>query len=329
MTIYGPNDVFILIAGNDLTPDTFELGEGEEQVMEEVRPYGSGWDKHVPIGAGKASLSMNGGLYDDRANAMLASLEQKAGVKQLVTYGLQTDAIGAEAAMLYGPLVAKWNRVADLGGITKANPEFVVSDAKARGRILHGLIAETADFHTKASSVDQATAPRLRSITISTSSLSTGSPATATVTTATAHGLETGDVVIITGHTSTPDINGQYTVTVTGPTTFEIAATVTGSPGGTGGSLVKVTSPDGFADLHTPELALGGHTGLNVRVLGSADNVTFAPIGTFATVTAVAATHAQRITITGPIPRYTAIDGDFTGAGSPSAIPFVVLHRNA
>jgi hypothetical protein len=242
---------------------------------------------------------------------------------------MQTGAIGAEVTLIDGPIVAKFGRVADLGALTKANPEYTVTGQPYRARILHGRTAETADFDTEAESVDQATAPRLRAVAITSSSLSSGSPEVTEITTATPHGLITGDVVVISGHTSTPAINGEYPVTVTGADTFEIEASVTGSPGGTGGSLIKVTSPGGFADLHVTALTLGGHTGLDVDVIHSADDATFVPLISFATVTAVATTHAQRVSTATPIQRYTAVDGDFTGAGSPSGIPFVALHRNA
>lgn len=57
------------------------------------------------------------------------------------------------------------------------------------------------------------------------------------VTTATPHGLVTGNVVTISGvSTSVPTINSTYTVTVTGASTFTIPVNV--STAGTGGSLV-------------------------------------------------------------------------------------------
>jgi hypothetical protein len=66
------------------------------------------------------------------------------------------------------------------------------------------------------------------------------------ITTATAHGLTTGDTVVISGHSgSTPDINGPHVVTVTGANTFTIAINVT--TGGTGG-LVVATSIKGAGD---------------------------------------------------------------------------------
>lgn len=56
------------------------------------------------------------------------------------------------------------------------------------------------------------------------------------ITTSAAHGLTTGDVVTIAGHTgSTPDINGAWGVTVLTTTTFTIPKAVT--VGGTGGTI--------------------------------------------------------------------------------------------
>jgi hypothetical protein len=62
------------------------------------------------------------------------------------------------------------------------------------------------------------------------------------ITTSAAHGLATGDTVTIAGHAdSTPDINGEEAVTVTGPTTFTVDQDV--SVGGTGGTATPLVAP--------------------------------------------------------------------------------------
>ncbi len=67
----------------------------------------------------------------------------------------------------------------------------------------------------------------------SVSSSSVANPTT--ITTTAAHGLTTGNIVTISGHSgSTPDINNSYTVTVLTTTTFTIPVNVT--VGGTGGT---------------------------------------------------------------------------------------------
>ena len=83
----------------------------------------------------------------------------------------------------------------------------------------------------------------LNNVTITSSSV-----ANPTVITATAHGLATGNKIIIRDHSgSTPSINGTiYTVTVTGANTFTIPVNVT--VGGTGGTIGSFPTPS-TADL--------------------------------------------------------------------------------
>jgi hypothetical protein len=318
MSVYGPADTFLLVGGKNLTGDTFTLDETVEEITEEVRPFGVSTDQNKGVGIGRIQLEAAGGLYDDRTAGMIAALQDHGGARQVIAYGMAGDSAGADAVMLDGALVTKWKRVVAVDGLTKAHAEYAVSSEYRRGRVLHGLTAETSDWDTEGDSVDQATAQRLRSVAITSSEADDER-----VLTAVPHGLITGDVVIISGHTSTPSINGQRTVTVVDSTHFTVGVDITVD--GTGGSFVKVTSTGGYADLHVPALALGGHTGLVVSVLGSGDNVTFAPLVAFTARTTVG---AERKSIAGQIPRYTAASGDFTGAGSPSAVPFVALTRN-
>jgi hypothetical protein len=72
-----------------------------------------------------------------------------------------------------------------------------------------------------------------------TSSVISSSTAGASVsfTTATNHGFSSGDTVTIDGHSSEPTVNGTWTVTVTGATTFTIPRTTTVN--GAGGRVVR------------------------------------------------------------------------------------------
>jgi hypothetical protein len=327
----GPVDAWLLVGGVDLTPDTHEMSDSTSQILEEVRPFGATFDKTLPIGVGQVGLTSGGGLYTDRAKGMIAALQTKVGTRQLTAYGFEGNEVGAGCTLIDGPIVSKFNRVADIGALTKASPEYVVTGEPFRGVVLHGREdEETADFDTEAEPADHALAPFNRSIAVATSTLVSSSPAVTSIETSTPHGLTSGDTVLLAGHTSTPDINGHYVATVTGPSAFTIeAVTAAGSPGGTGGTITKTSSPGGFADCHVVELDLDTHTGLDLDVITSADGITFAPCGSFATITATVGTHAQRIELTGPIERYTAVDGDFAGAGSPTAKVFVGIYREA
>lgn len=91
------------------------------------------------------------------------------------------------------------------------------------------------------------------------------------VTTAAAHGLTSGDVVVIAGSNSTPVINGSRVVTVISPTTFSVPVTVTVA-GTTGSVAESAPSPIdpipyqvGLADglkFYQGEFILGGTTAI-------------------------------------------------------------------
>lgn len=95
-------------------------------------------------------------------------------------------------------------------------PEYLFSCQSARAYLTHTVVD------------DEDTTLPVKSKTITTSS-----SANPTVfTTSTAHTFTTGDVVQIEGHSSNPDLNGEWTVTVTGASTFTIPTAGTGGTGG-------------------------------------------------------------------------------------------------
>ena len=82
----------------------------------------------------------------------------------------------------------------------------------------------------------------------------------------------------------------------------------------------------GRAYLQVIALSLGGYTSVTIRVRDSADNVTFANLGSaFANVTAV--NTAQTLDIAGTIRQYTSMSWLFNGAGSGTITPVVALQR--
>ncbi len=68
------------------------------------------------------------------------------------------------------------------------------------------------------------------------------SQANPTVVTSAAHGLETGDNVTISGSNSTPSLNGDHEVTVTGVNTFTVPVNVTVA--GTAGTVAFQSDDD-------------------------------------------------------------------------------------
>jgi len=87
------------------------------------------------------------------------------------------------------------------------------------------------------------------------------------------------------------------------------------------------TTAGGVAYLGASVLALGGYTNVVITVEDSANNSSFATIGTFTAITAVPA--SQRLEITGTIRRYTRTLATFNGSGSSESVTSAVgLARN-
>jgi hypothetical protein len=155
-------------------------------------------------------------------------------------------------------------------------------------------------------------------VTITSSSIA--SPTV--ITTAAPHLLQTGDSVVISGHTSvTPALDGSYTVTVTGASTFTVPVNV--SNDGVGGTVQR-TSRRGWAAQNQTFSVAGTSATVTVQdsheaVAGSFANLTG---GAFAAVNA-GSVGAERIaSTTGIIKRYVRVKttGTFSSAIFASAI---------
>lgn len=245
MAKYGPASAFLLVGGKNLSGDTYTLSESVEQINEETHGLGDSWEETLPVGIARVLLEASGGPYDDRTAGNIEALQGNHGVQQLVSFGMSGYAVGAEVVVLDGALETIFKRIADRGALTKAHAEYAVSSVYRRGKVLHGLTAETTDpGNTEATSVD----------------------------------------------------NG--------------ASSASGA----------------YCHLHVPALTLGGFTSVTVKVRHSADNITFADLATFTTVT-VAGT-AEAVFVAGTINRYLAMSWDFIGAGAAqSVIPYVAVAR--
>lgn len=322
MSKYGPSSTFLLVGGRDISTDTFKLEESVEQVLEEARGFSETWDRFLPAGLAKAMLDAGDGFYDDRVGGIVEALANAGATQQLVSWGVAGNANGAEVAIASGSFVAKWKRMAKREGLTRAHAEYSISGALTRARVLHGLTPETGTTgNTQATSVDATTQQRPKKII----NASVANPTV--LTCAEAHGLTSGDTVLIAGSTTTPTIDGSRVVTVVDPVTFTVPVNVTNG-GAQTATWVPVTTTGAIVDLHVPALTLGGWTSVTVLVRDSADNVTFANLtgGTFTNVATLGAN--QRLTVAGQVRRYMAMQWTFNGAGSGQSItPYVAIAR--
>jgi hypothetical protein len=95
----------------------------------------------------------------------------------------------------------------------------------------------------------------------------------------------------------------------------------------TGVDNAAATTAGGVAYMGASVLALGSYTNVVITVEDSANNSSFATIGTFTAITSVPA--SQRLEISGTIRRYTRTLATFNGSGSSESVTSAVgLARN-
>lgn len=322
---YGSGSIWFLVDGYNLILNKLQgLTFKQSSALEPSHGLGDTWEESLPSGLSKAELTQEGAFWDTTTNYIHtvltvaakgpASLTPQSAVRVLCL-GFMSTAIGSLFKGIQGAFTGAYEVLSTNGKLTRGNVEYAVSGKIEEAVVLHALTAETADGTTEASSVDSSTLTQ-QVVPITSSSVANPS----TITCSAPHGLTTGDTVVIAGHSgSTPDINGEQTVTVVTTTTFTIAVNVT--VGGTGGSFTRgKTQAGGAGYLQCTELTLGGYTDLTVKCRHSADNITFADLVTFTGLTAIG---AQRVEVAGTVNRYLASSHDFTGAGAGPTATFL------
>jgi hypothetical protein len=284
-------------------------------ILEKSTGLGDSWEESTPVGLKRAELSVTGGFYDTNTNAAHAALSASTpGTPQTaartMAWGFSGQTIGEPFYGAQGIYEEAYNVQATVAELTKANADWKITGQIDRGQIVYALAAQTADGDTTATSVDYTADVQQRVIPIT--SATPANPCV--VTTTVPHGLTSGQKVFIASNTfSGPAINGQQTATVISTTTFSVAVDTSGSSGaGTGGTLVQADSPNGAVG-YLEVTAFSGFTQIVIKLRDSTDNVTFADLITFTTVTAIG---AERATVSGTVDRYVAASWVKTGTGS-------------
>lgn len=317
MSKFGPASAFLYVGGKNLSGDHYQLDENIESMLEQTNGLGASWEAHLPVGLAKVSLDAGGGIYDNRSDGPNAAFAGLGATRQLVSWGTDGIAIGDQVGMADGTYASTYKREAQRAGLTKASAVHTIHGKMYRGRILNNASLSGSSGQT--ASIENSASPHLPTPAITSSSIAAASVITVPV----AHGLATGDVVLIAGHSgSTPTINGYRIVTVTGTLTFTIPVNVT--TGGTGGTFLKASSDAPVVDLHVLALTLGGYTSVTILVKHSVDDSVWLTAGTFTNVTTVGA--SERLTLGSQIARYRSITYAFNGSGSgQSIIPYVAI----
>lgn len=319
---YGSSSFAVLLVDgyNLLAAKVKSFSHKVASIMEETTGLGDGTKAKGPTGVVQVSLTQAGAFFDDSTNGSHDALKASTAASRILCFAIAGNAIGQPFRGMSGAYTQSYEVLAQTAKLTKANVGYDASGALERGTILQHHIAKTADWNTKTlgTPVDYTLDPSQTVIPITSSSVANPS----VITTPVPHGLTTGQKILISGHAgSTPAINGQQTVTVTGPNTFTIPVNVT--VGGTGGSFVLANTVNGGAGYQQVS-AFSGFTGFIGKIRSSADDVTYADLITFTNVTAAPA--AERKTVAGTVDRYLCFDGDVTGTGSIT--PFAGFARS-
>lgn len=317
MAKYGSgNFSSFLVDGKDLRPSLVEnVSISWEVLNQQTNPFGVTSEENTPVNIYKAMLNAPGGFWDNTTDEIHTNwATDPMGVTRVVCAALFGSAIGLPFIGLSGAISGKYEVLGRRDGLTKANLTYVCTGDVDEGVIIQDLATFTADWDTKTGGanatdapVDYTLDPGQRVIGITSSSVANPT----VITTAKPHGLATGDIILIAGHTgSSPTVNGQRTVTVTGASTFTIPVNVTVA--GTGGTFVRANSILGGVG-YLQCTALSGFTGVVMKIMHSPDDITYAALVTFTTLTAAG---RERKTVSGTVDRYLSSNGDVTGSGS-------------
>lgn len=319
---YGSNKILILVDGYDLAAQKVQsVSYKETAISERSDGVGDSWEEYSPVGISKAEFSQEGAFFKTDTGGSHDALKTGPAFgpndpARIVVVGFAGNVVGALFTGAEGAYQHEYEVVGALGTLQRANASYLISGRLDHGVVLHPWSEETADANTEADSADHTAQEGVRSIPILTSSVANPS----VITTSVPHGLETGDTVLISGHAgSTPSINGERAVTVTGTHTFTIPLNVT--VGGTGGELVEgKTNGGGVGYLEVEDVVLAGYTNAVVTIRDSDDDATFVDLVAFAAVTARG---AQRVSVAGAVSRYLAQEVAFTGSLTTGLTPSI------
>lgn len=316
---YGSASVWFLVDGYDvLTAKVKSLAVKLASKLEGTTGLGDTWDEHTPVGRSSVTLTQAGAFFDTNTAGIHAGFSGSVptspqATERIICVGLAGNTIGAPFIGLQGAFSGEYEVLAENDALTKANVGYTITGKCEQGVVLQEREAKTGDWNTKTGgeAVDTTTLPqRVWAI----SSITSANPAV--ITSVGAHGLTTGDKVLISGSNSGVTVDGDRAVTVISSTTFSVAVNNSGAAG-TSGSFVVSQSQNGAAG-YLQVTAFSGFTGFVAKVQDSADDVTYADLVTFTDVTS--GPTAQRVAVSGQVDRYLSVDGNITGSGSVTSL---------
>lgn len=313
MAKYGSGSFgFFLAAGYSLLASSLQgVSYKREAITEMAHGLGATAELPTPVGVSKYTLTQSGAFFDDTTNGAHDLLKLANGASRVVCFTVADNTLGAPFVGCLGALTVGYEVLAQNAALTKANATYAISGETYVGQIVQPWATKTEDWNTDTlnTPVDYATDPSQTVIPITSNSQANPSVVTTTV----AHGLTTGQVILISGVSdSDADINGEQTVTVLSDTTFSVPVDATTSAG-TGGSFVRCSTVNGGVGFQQVS-AVSGFTNYVGTLYDSPDDSTYSSLLAFAdTTTGIA---GESVAVSGTVDRYLVHDGNVTGTGS-------------
>lgn len=311
----GANFSVLLVDGYNLAPGIMDNASmGEENLTEQSNPFGVESEAHSPIGLKRGTLVAGGGFYDATIDVINQAIGASIGVSRIICGAIFGNIIGKPFMGFQGAYNQKVEVLDQKDGLTKANVTYLVTGDVDEGQIVQHLTPYTADWDTKTGGTGAPDAPvdytaydGNRAVPITSNSVANPTVVTCPVP----HGLTTNDKILISGVAdSSPTINGERVVTRINDTTFSVPVNVT--VGGTGGQFVKADSNAGGVG-YIQVSGYSGFTNVVAKIMDSPDDVTYATLITFTTITGIT---KERLTVAGVVDRYLCSNGVVSGAGS-------------
>lgn len=141
------NVAFLLVDGYSLLGQTTTITENVSAILENTMALGDSWHEFSPVGVSRAEISQ-GGFFDDTANSVNTALVTVGGTSRVLSYGVEGNTVGKRFMGLSGTIQNKYERIASLNAVHRANASHAVSGIAEEGLIHHALGAETVDGDT-------------------------------------------------------------------------------------------------------------------------------------------------------------------------------------
>jgi hypothetical protein len=153
---FGSASVLFLVDGYNLLANKLKgLRYKEEAVQETSHGLGDGAEESTPTGLTKIELAQEGAFFDTTRARVHQMLSRSNGVptspqatQRVVCLGFAGQVVGNPFAGLTGAFTSAYEVLAQLGQLTKANVQYIISGLLSDKIILHPLATRTDDFDT-------------------------------------------------------------------------------------------------------------------------------------------------------------------------------------